>query len=669
MRIKKFLNLTVILAMMVLAIFPSLSQANDLSGRLKGRILLRVEDKGQAWYINPLNSQRYYLGRPVDAFEIMRSLGLGINNKDFDSFKGKAPSRLSGRILIKVEDLGKAYYVNPLDLQLHYLGRPADAFSLMRSLGLGITDSNLNTIAKAADSRPEPDGEDTGGPPLPPDFPDGQGGEEIADMNLSLVAEGLTSPVALTSAHDNSGRLFVADQTGKIRIIDRDGQLMTEPFLDLTNKIVNLNSSYDERGLLGLAFHPEYRTNSRFFVYYSAPLRSVGPSGYDHTNRLSEFRVLSDNSNIANIDSEKILLEVDQPQANHNGGQIAFGPDGFLYVTIGDGGGANDTGTGHVAGGNAQDINQLHGKILRLNIDAPEPYAIPGDNPFLNIDGRDEIFALGFRNPFHFSFDAAGSRDLIASDAGQNLWEEINIVAKGGNYGWNIKEGRHCFDPNNPDVSPSTCSDQGKTLIDPVLEYKNIDQPDGQGTVVIGGYVYRGGEVPGLDGKYIFGDWSAASGSAQGKIFIADMSGQNWTFREANIADRPNNLGEYLLGFGQDQSNELYILTKASAGPTGQNGKIYKLTAVNGSDEPSQQIEEIRIKNLEFMPREVTVKAGTRVRWINEDMVAHNVYNQVELASGDIPPGGQYEMIFTEKGEYGYICSIHPSMSGRIIVE
>jgi len=658
---KKIIFWSVIIILLATVIYPRFSRADDLPERLKGRILIQTQSNGEAWYVNPVNKKRYYLGRPDDAFDIMRSLALGISNQDFNSFNGRAPARLSGRILIKVQDSGKAYYVNPLNLSLLYLGRPADAFNLMRLIGIGITDNDLNKIEK--------NNNDSGTP--------------TNKVVLRLVAQNLVSPVALVSANDLSGRLFVADQVGLIRAIDKNGNLLAEPFLDLRNKITPLSANYDERGLLGLAFHPNYKNNGRLFVYYSAPLRSGAPAGWNHTSRVSEFKVSAANSNKADAASEKIILEIDQPQANHNAGQIAFGPDNFLYIPLGDGGQANDTGLGHAAGGNAQDLNQLLGKILRLDIDTSSSYAIPSDNPFVNAAGRDEIYAYGFRNPFHISFDAAGSRVLIAGDAGQNQWEEIDNVVKGGNYGWNIKEGSHCFDPNNPNVSPTNCSSQGKNLIDPVLEYKNISQgAGGLGAVIMGGYVYRGAAIPGLRGKYIFGDWSKSFSRGDGSLFVANPAASTWPFKELLIDNTANNrLGEFLMGFGQDENYELYILTKTNSGPSGSTGKVYKMApriATGGNndgrnddnqDDDSSSEAEVKIKNFAFSPVTITVKAGTKIKWQNEDGAPHTVTSSGNFDSGNIAADGKYELIITTKGTYNYICTYHPSMKGTIIVQ
>ncbi|MBM2832210.1 MAG: Glucose/arabinose dehydrogenase, beta-propeller fold [Dehalococcoidia bacterium] len=276
-------------------------------------------------------------------------------------------------------------------------------------------------------------------------------------VGLKLVARGFASPVGLVPSPDNTGRLFVIDQIGTISVLNPDGAVLSEPFLDLRQRMVTLNARYDERGLLGLAFHPGFRQNGRLFVYCSAPLRAGGPAGWNHTSHISEFKVMASDWNKADPASERIILRVDQPQANHNGGELAFGPDGFLYISLGDGGAANDIGAGHPPMGNGQDVTTLLGSILRIDVDGGNPYGIPADNPFVGRDGADEIFAFGLRNPFRMSFDKEGKHELFVGDVGQNLWEEVDIMVKGGNYGWNLKEGTNCFGPKNPGVSRRQC--------------------------------------------------------------------------------------------------------------------------------------------------------------------------------------------------------------------
>jgi glucose/arabinose dehydrogenase len=415
-------------------------------------------------------------------------------------------------------------------------------------------------------------------------------------IGLELIAEGLTNPVGLTEPPDGSGRLFITDQAGLIRVVDADGTLLAEPFLDVRDRMVVIGPGFDERGLLGLAFHPAYATNGRFFVYYSAPLRPDGPSGWNHTSHISEFQVSAADPNVADAASERILLQVDQPQFNHNAGQLAFGPiDGFLYIALGDGGGANDVGLGHVQdwyevndGGNAQARTNLLGSILRIDVDAGDPYGIPADNPFVGDEGRDEIWAYGLRNPWRMSFDMGGDHQLLAADVGQNLFEEVNVIERRGNYGWNVKEGLSCFNAASneeplddcPDLDPTT----GEILRDPVINYGHIRLPGGIGIAVIGGYIYRGSALPQFSGRYIFGDWSTAFAEPDGSVLLAQPRGRGlWHMQELQFPARPGNrFGHYVLGFGQDRDGEIYVLTSDNAEPTGESGRAYRLVGHRG---------------------------------------------------------------------------------------
>ena len=426
-------------------------------------------------------------------------------------------------------------------------------------------------------------------------------------VGVRVVAGGFTSPVALVPAADGSGRRFVVDQAGTVRVLTAGGTLLAQPFLDVRSRMVPLDPGYDERGLLGFALHPRYATNGRIFVYYSAPLRPGAPPGYDHTARISEFRVSAADPNRADPASERVLLEIDKPQFNHNGGTLAFGPrDGYLYMSIGDGGGADDVGLGHVEdwyaaneGGNGQDIqHNLLGDILRIDVDRGAPYAIPAGNPFAGTpgcsDGCDETWAYGLRNPYRMSFDMGGSRDLFVGDAGQNLWEEVNIAVSGGNFGWNVKEGAHCFSTADPDASPAECPDTvgarhpraGDPLIDPVIEYQNEHNPlgGGLGHALVGGNVYRGSALPQLSGDYVFGDWSREEEEPDGSLFAAKPRKAGlWKLQQLQVAGRPERrLGHFVIGFGQDLAGEMYVLTSDQAGPTGTTGRVYRLVRPSG---------------------------------------------------------------------------------------
>lgn len=421
------------------------------------------------------------------------------------------------------------------------------------------------------------------------------GTPELNRVGLELVAEGFVAPVELDSPDDGSGRLFVTDLIGVVRIIDADGSLREEPFLDITDRLADLRPGYDERGLLGLAFHPDFSDNGRFFVYYSAPLRERAPEGWDHTSRISEFHVSADDQNRADPGSERVILEVDQPQFNHNGGSIAFGPDGYLYIPLGDGGAGGDRGPGHPPEGNGQNTTTLLGSILRIDVDGEEAYGIPEDNPFVGDEGgRDEIYAYGLRNPWRMTFDAGGEHHLFAADAGQALWESVKIIRKGGNHGWNLKEGSHAFDPENPQESPEEVPEvglRGEPLIDPIIEYPNARQPGGLGEVVVGGYVYRGSAIPELAGRYIFAEWNRAGARGDGILFAAtppegDVTGRMWEFTELEVV--PNRtVGGFILALGQDAEHELYVLTTGNRGPTGETGRVYRLVSPPEGAEPT----------------------------------------------------------------------------------
>jgi glucose/arabinose dehydrogenase len=356
-----------------------------------------------------------------------------------------------------------------------------------------------------------------------------QGNEDLPQVALTAVATGLQSPTAIVSAGDGSGRLFVLEQPGRIRVI-AGGQLLSEPFLDLTGRV----STGPEQGLLGLAFHPDYTENGQFFVDYT------GPDGHTVVAR---YRVSAADPNLADPASAREVLRVEQPFTNHNGGQLEFGPDGYLYVSLGDGGSGGDPQN------NGQNLGTLLGAILRLDIDGGEPYAVPPDNPFVDREGaRPEIWAYGLRNPWRFSFDR-DTGDLWIADVGQNVWEEINLQSgnsQGGeNYGWRVMEGAHCFQPSEG------CDREGLTL--PVLEYDHD-----QGCSVTGGHRYRGGELPGLTGVYTF----------------ADCSGVVWGAREGEDGGWSStellSSGLRVSAFGEDEAGELYLADHGG-------GAVYRL--------------------------------------------------------------------------------------------
>ena len=402
-----------------------------------------------------------------------------------------------------------------------------------------------------------------------------------AGIGLKAIAEGFTSPTLLVPL-DNEGRLLIGDQIGTLQVLGKDGKLQPKPFLDLRGRLAKLNQGFDERGLLGVALHPKFRENRKLFVYYSAPRRQEAPEKWDHTSHLSEFTASADLSQ-ADLASERVVMQIDQPQFNHNCGRMEFGPDGYLYLGTGDGGAGNDMGLGHSAQGNGQDTTTLLGKILRIDVDSRQPYGIPKDNPFADgAKGRPEIYAYGLRNPWGISFDRGGKRELFVADVGQDSFEEVNIVTKGGNYGWRIREAYSCFDPKKPLNPPDECPKvgaMGEPLIDPILAYKNFKRfpkdPEAKGISITGGYVYRGKALPQLVGKYVFADWSRAWVAPDGVLYVASPDGSGkWKMESLEVGSK---LAAYVLAFGQDAEGELYVLVNGRNALTGNTGKVLKL--------------------------------------------------------------------------------------------
>jgi len=408
------------------------------------------------------------------------------------------------------------------------------------------------------------------------------------DIQLEPYVTGVNAPLAMVQPAGDD-RKFVIEQFGKVRIIDGDGNLLPNPFLDIRNKIVNQFHDFDERGLLGLTFHPDFANNGKFYVAYSTTTNFQGDLGkmlwWDHTNTVEEYTVSADDPNVADLHSGRIISEIDWPQFNHNGHWIGFGPDGMLYISSGDGGYANDWGIGHnVTEGNGQDLSVLHGKILRVDVDNPSDgnnYGIPADNPFVGDDeAAPEIYAYGLRNPWRCSFDTGGDNRLFCGDVQQNSYEEIDIIAAGDNLGWRKKEATHCFNYAEPDNHPEDCDQMG--LVDPILEYPNCSaKPEGcLGISNTGGYVYRGSHAD-WDGKYIFGDWSKSFAAMDGQIFIGtEADDGTWSMEVANVTNMDGNT-PYILAFAQDSDGEVYALTSITTGPNGTLDTIYKITPAN----------------------------------------------------------------------------------------
>jgi len=387
-------------------------------------------------------------------------------------------------------------------------------------------------------------------------------GDAATTVALEPVAGGFGSPVAV-AFRPGDDRPYVVDQPGRVyRVPDRGDPSVVA---DLRDRVVDVGSGYTEQGLLGLAFHPD---GGRAYVRYSAPRRDGTPEDYSHTFVLAEFPV--EGAGAIDPDGERTLLEIPQPQGNHNAGDLAFGPDGYLYVAVGDGGGGGDRGTGHVddwydanAGGNGQDVTEnLLGSVLRIDVDDAtdeKPYAVPEDNPLVGREGLDEQYAWGLRNPWRLTFD---DDCLVVADVGQNRYEEVDVVERGGNYGWNVREGRHCFDA---DDCPSETPD-GDPLLDPVLEYGHD-----RGIAVVGGEVYRGDAVPELAGRYVFGDW-------RGGLMVADPDGDDWPFEPLGVAGGFDRL---LLAFGADADGDLYVATDGDSDPVGDAGELARVASAD----------------------------------------------------------------------------------------
>ena len=401
-------------------------------------------------------------------------------------------------------------------------------------------------------------------------------------LTLQRVASGFVAPVGLVAPNDSSGRLFIVDRAGVIWVYTAEGGVSSVPLLDLRDDVDAPAPGSDERGLLGLALHPSFASNGKLYVYFNTPPSPEAPTGSATELRLSEFRINAAQPDMADAGTERILFRIAKPAVNHNGGQLAFGPDGYLYIGVGDGGGAGDVGTGHtVLLGNAQDTANLLGKILRIDVDGGSPYGIPATNPFAtSATARHEIYAYGLRNPWRFSFDVAGGvTRLLAGDVGQNLMEEVDLIERGGNYGWNRKEGTLCFNSAAPGIPLASCSNitlDGSTMRDPILAYAHTDANGAIfGTAVIGGYVYRGSTVASLSGQYVFGDHSA-SGTSSGKIFVASSGTDGtWSFEEVAIAGGVDGrLGRFVLAFGQDAAGELYVLSGGSTAGAGAVDRI-----------------------------------------------------------------------------------------------
>jgi glucose/arabinose dehydrogenase len=418
-------------------------------------------------------------------------------------------------------------------------------------------------------------------------------------VGLETVASGLAAPVALAPDPSEPGRFTVVDQAGTVRLVE-DGQLRVEPFLDVRDRLVQPlgilgrfnETDYDERGLLGFAFHPDVAKQGkpgfgRVYTYTSEPVQGSadfsveGVEAMNHQSVVTEWQLVADRSRVDPA-SARVILRIDQPQFNHNGGDLAFGPDGYLYIGLGDGGGADDKDEGHGTTGNGQNINTVHGSLLRIDPLSPEStldsrdavsvngaYRVPWDNPLVGIDGIDEIYAYGFRNPYRFGFDKLSGM-LVVADVGQNLVEEIDIVRKGGNYGWRLKEGTFLFDPDGVAVGQPL---EDESLLDPAAQYDHDD-----GLSIIGGYMYYGQEVPALRSFYVFADFSQGFETPNGRLFVADLL--TGKIEELLVGADQQPLGLYVKGMAQDHDGEVYVLASTALGPYGTTGVVLRLVGL-----------------------------------------------------------------------------------------
>ena len=405
-------------------------------------------------------------------------------------------------------------------------------------------------------------------------------------VGLETLASGMYFPLDMAFAPD-ADRRYVADKDGRV-YVHESGGLRNDLFLDLRDD-VELGL---EKGLLGITLHPEFAENRLFFARYSAPRRPGTPEEYSHTSVLAEFEASADGRSAAPA-SERTVLEVPQPYPNHNAGSIAFGPEGYLYVSLGNGGGPaggemkpEDWYDG-APGGNGQDVTEnLLGSILRIDVDGRadgKAYAVPEDNPLVGREGLDEQYAWGFRNPWRMSFDGS---DLFVADVGEISYEEVSLVEKGGNYGWNVKEGTHCYAAEScPDETPLNVRG-GEPLVDPIIEYPHPhvipeETPPVSGNSVIGGHVYRGTDLPELRGAYVFADLDA-----DGQLFVATRPEEGgdgrWSTRVVDAAGADGKRLWGVFSFGRDESGEMYVLGSTVPWFEAESaGELYRLDSAD----------------------------------------------------------------------------------------
>ncbi len=415
-----------------------------------------------------------------------------------------------------------------------------------------------------------------------------------------LLVENLVAPIDIVTIPDDSNRRLILDQAGVVHLLGRDDKLHQKPFLDVTDRMLPVRQDFEERGLLGMAIHPLFRSNGRFFVTYTAPLSADAPRNWSHTRIVSEFTINPENPDALDPSSERVLIEQPWPSRKHNGGALAFGPDGYLYIGFGDGGGIHGVGPETLNDAynvpnnrlwwdtTAQDLQSLYGKILRIDVDKGLPaYGIPANNPLIGLPGRDEIYAWGFRNPYRLSFDSSseGSAAFYITAVAETFWEAIYRVDSAGNYGWPLKEGTHCFDrtrtldPPDNCLSPGQANSLANAIIDPVVEYPNMSvhregstvRRVGVGTAVVGAVMLRGAEFGELADHLLFADWSADFRKPSGQLFVAKESEDRlWSIEKIDQLD------SRIVALIQDSDQTIYVMTNDNFGPYGDTGKVYR---------------------------------------------------------------------------------------------
>ncbi|XP_076834262.1 HHIP-like protein 1 [Brachyhypopomus gauderio] len=448
--------------------------------------------------------------------------------------------------------------------------------------------------------------------------------EGCLQLCLEEVANGLRNPLAMVHANDGTHRFFVAEQIGLVWAYLPDRSRLERPFLNITKAVLTSPWEGDERGFLGLTFHPRFKYNGKLYVYYSVEV------GFDERIRVSEFRISAADMNVVDHSSERIILEVDEPASNHNGGQVLFADDGYLYIFTGDGGMAGDPFGKY---GNAQNKSALLGKVLRIDVDDNDRgplYRIPPDNPFVrDRDARPEVYAYGVRNMWRCSVDRGdpytkeGKGRIFCGDVGQNKYEEIDIVEKGRNYGWRAKEGFSCYDKK-------LCANSSLDDVLPIYAY-----PHKQGKSVTGGYVYRGCEYPNLNGMYIFGDFM----SGRMMSLKENRNTQRWDYSEicmglGQTCAFPrliNNYHQYIISFAEDEAGELYFMSTDVPSATSPSGVVYKIV------DPSRRAPP---RKCHYDPVPVQVKSKLIKFKPKETLTGVNTPTKRPMVPGSSKPGG-----------------------------